>query len=110
MPLLEAVGMTPTDKNFTVATAFMRNEQATTYRWVLEQIKHLYVSSAMSIGSESILNDGEPIVIIIDRESRLMPVIEDVFSKSYHILSKLKKNWLKTKRSQLNSPMAPVTN
>ncbi|KAI5659878.1 hypothetical protein M9H77_28671 [Catharanthus roseus] len=32
MPLLEAVGMTPTGKNFTVATAFMCNEQATTYR------------------------------------------------------------------------------
>ncbi|KAI5658899.1 hypothetical protein M9H77_27692 [Catharanthus roseus] len=27
MPLLEAVGMTPTGKNFTVATAFMCNEQ-----------------------------------------------------------------------------------
>ncbi|KAI5678620.1 hypothetical protein M9H77_09570 [Catharanthus roseus] len=33
MPLLEVVGMTPTGKNFTVASAFMRNEQATTYRW-----------------------------------------------------------------------------
>ncbi|KAI5659456.1 hypothetical protein M9H77_28249 [Catharanthus roseus] len=31
--LLEAIGMTPTGKNFTVATAFMRNEYATTYRW-----------------------------------------------------------------------------
>ncbi|KAI5654980.1 hypothetical protein M9H77_32167 [Catharanthus roseus] len=41
MPLLECVGMTPTGKNFTVATAFMFNEQATTYRWVLQQIKHL---------------------------------------------------------------------
>ncbi|KAI5664572.1 hypothetical protein M9H77_23895 [Catharanthus roseus] len=35
MPLLECVGMTPTGKNFTVATAFMCNEQATTYRWGL---------------------------------------------------------------------------
>ncbi|KAI5654838.1 hypothetical protein M9H77_32025 [Catharanthus roseus] len=32
MPLLEVIGMTPTSKNFTVATAFMQNEQATTYR------------------------------------------------------------------------------
>ncbi|KAI5656957.1 hypothetical protein M9H77_25750 [Catharanthus roseus] len=39
MPLLEAVGMTPTGKNFTVATAFMCNEQAMTLRWVLQQIK-----------------------------------------------------------------------
>ncbi|KAI5681573.1 hypothetical protein M9H77_02801 [Catharanthus roseus] len=48
MPLLEVVGMTPTGKNFTVASAFMRNEQATTYRWALQQIKYLYFSNTMS--------------------------------------------------------------
>ncbi|KAI5648163.1 hypothetical protein M9H77_34168 [Catharanthus roseus] len=32
IPLLEAIGMTLTGKNFTVATTFMCNEQATTYR------------------------------------------------------------------------------
>ncbi|KAI5659539.1 hypothetical protein M9H77_28332 [Catharanthus roseus] len=32
MPLLEVVRMIPTGKNFTAATAFMRNEQATIYR------------------------------------------------------------------------------
>ncbi|KAI5682472.1 hypothetical protein M9H77_03700 [Catharanthus roseus] len=47
MPLLEAVGMTLIGKNFTVAATFMFNEQATTYRWVLQQIKHLYFTSAM---------------------------------------------------------------
>ncbi|KAI5676071.1 hypothetical protein M9H77_07021 [Catharanthus roseus] len=36
MPLLEVVGMTSTGKNFTVAIAFMRNKQATIYRWVLQ--------------------------------------------------------------------------
>ncbi|KAI5664906.1 hypothetical protein M9H77_24229 [Catharanthus roseus] len=36
MLLLEAVGMTSTGKNFTVATTFMCNEQATTYRWFLQ--------------------------------------------------------------------------
>ncbi|KAI5663079.1 hypothetical protein M9H77_22402 [Catharanthus roseus] len=66
--------MTPNSKNFTVATAFMRNEQGTTYIWVLEQIKHLYVSSVMSTGKEAIVNDGEPIVIIIDRESGLIVI------------------------------------
>ncbi|KAI5657789.1 hypothetical protein M9H77_26582 [Catharanthus roseus] len=54
--------MTPIGKNFTVATAFMCNEQATTYRWVLQQIKHLYVTSAISNGHGSILNEGEPLV------------------------------------------------
>ncbi|KAI5680698.1 hypothetical protein M9H77_01925 [Catharanthus roseus] len=52
MPLLEAVGMTPTSKNFTIAIAFMLNEQATTYRWIFQHIKHLYFSSAVSIGNE----------------------------------------------------------
>ncbi|KAI5658996.1 hypothetical protein M9H77_27789 [Catharanthus roseus] len=62
MPLLECVGMTPTGKNFTVTTAFMCNEQATTYRWVLQQIKHLYFTSAMSNGQGSVINEGEPLV------------------------------------------------
>ncbi|KAI5670863.1 hypothetical protein M9H77_11227 [Catharanthus roseus] len=61
MPLLECVGMTPTEKNFTVATAFMCNEQATTYRWILQQIKHLYFPSAMSNGQGSVINEGEPL-------------------------------------------------
>ncbi|KAI5675857.1 hypothetical protein M9H77_06807 [Catharanthus roseus] len=97
MPLLEAIGLTPTGKKFTVATAFICNEQATTYRWVLQQIKHLYFSLAMSTGNELVVNDGESLVIITDRESGLMPMIEDVFSKSYHML-------------HLGSLMAPGTN
>ncbi|KAI5658947.1 hypothetical protein M9H77_27740 [Catharanthus roseus] len=109
MPLLEAVEMTPTNKNFSVATAFMRNEQGTTYIWVLKQIKHLYVSSTMSTSNKSIINDGEPIVTITDRESRLIPVIEDVFSKSYHMLCRrhIDQNM---KIWQLSSSMAPGTN
>ncbi|KAI5668488.1 hypothetical protein M9H77_18341 [Catharanthus roseus] len=55
MPLLEAVGMTPTGKNFTVATAFICNEQTTTYRWILQQIKHLYVTSAIRHIDQNVL-------------------------------------------------------
>ncbi|KAI5648144.1 hypothetical protein M9H77_34149 [Catharanthus roseus] len=73
MPLLEAVWMPPIGKNFTVATTFICNEQAMTYRWVLQQIKHLYITSAMSNGRGSILNEGEPLEILTDRESGLMP-------------------------------------
>ncbi|KAI5667089.1 hypothetical protein M9H77_16942 [Catharanthus roseus] len=43
IPLSETAGMSPTGKNFTVATAFMCNEQDTTYRWILQQIKHIYL-------------------------------------------------------------------
>ncbi|KAI5650614.1 hypothetical protein M9H77_36619 [Catharanthus roseus] len=63
MPLLEAVGMTPTGKNFIMATVFMCDEQVVTYRWVLQQIKHLYFTSAMSNGQGSIINQGEPLVL-----------------------------------------------
>ncbi|KAI5675706.1 hypothetical protein M9H77_06656 [Catharanthus roseus] len=59
MPLLEALEMTSTGKNFTVATAFMNG---------------------------SILNDGEPIVIITERKSGLMAVIDDVFKNAYHMV------------------------
>ncbi|KAI5669377.1 hypothetical protein M9H77_19230 [Catharanthus roseus] len=55
MPLLECVGMTPTGKNFTVATTFICNEQATTYRWVLQQIKHLYFASAIRHIDQNVL-------------------------------------------------------
>ncbi|KAI5683510.1 hypothetical protein M9H77_04738 [Catharanthus roseus] len=72
MPLLECVGMTLTGKNFAVATAFMCNEQATTYICFLQQIKHLYFTSAMSNGQGSVINEGEPLVILTDRESGLM--------------------------------------
>ncbi|KAI5649827.1 hypothetical protein M9H77_35832 [Catharanthus roseus] len=61
IPLLECVGMTPIGKNFTVPTAFMCNEQTTAYRWVLQQIKYLYFTSAMSNGQGSVINEGEPL-------------------------------------------------
>ncbi|KAI5670645.1 hypothetical protein M9H77_11009 [Catharanthus roseus] len=48
--LLEVVGMILTGKNFTVATAFMRNEQ----------IKHIYFSNAMSTENQQDVNDHEP--------------------------------------------------
>ncbi|KAI5675375.1 hypothetical protein M9H77_06325 [Catharanthus roseus] len=58
--LLEVVGMTPNGKNFSVASAFMQNEQATTYRWVLKQIKHLYFSNAMSTKNQEDVCHHEP--------------------------------------------------
>ncbi|KAI5683544.1 hypothetical protein M9H77_04772 [Catharanthus roseus] len=73
IPLLEVVRMTSTSKNFTVATTFMRIEQAMTYRWVLQQIKHLYFSNAMSTENEQDVNTHEPKLIITDRERGLIP-------------------------------------
>ncbi|KAI5649110.1 hypothetical protein M9H77_35115 [Catharanthus roseus] len=107
MPLLEAVGMTLIGKNF---SGILYNEQATTYKWVLQQIKHLNVTSAMSNGHGSILNEGEPLVLLTDRESELIPVIDDKFTaKSNAILKNisnkfshlaLKKIWLEIKKAR----------
>ncbi|KAI5682932.1 hypothetical protein M9H77_04160 [Catharanthus roseus] len=36
--------------------------------------------------NDSAINEGEPIVVLTDRESGLMPVIDEVFSNSYHML------------------------
>ncbi|KAI5673255.1 hypothetical protein M9H77_13619 [Catharanthus roseus] len=87
MPLLEAVEMTPTGKNFTVATAFMCNEQATIYRWVLQQIKHLYFTFAMSNGQGSIINEGEPLKIM-DELKKAREMVEEPGSNCLHYLRK----------------------
>ncbi|KAI5657659.1 hypothetical protein M9H77_26452 [Catharanthus roseus] len=57
---LKQTRMTPTGKNFTVAIAFIRNEQAMTYRWVLQQIKHLYFSNTMSTENQEDVCVHEP--------------------------------------------------
>ncbi|KAI5658357.1 hypothetical protein M9H77_27150 [Catharanthus roseus] len=80
----------PTGKNFTVATAFMCNEHATTYRWALQQIKHLYVSSAMSTGNVSILNDEK-------YEVKSNPILKNVSNYINHMA--LKKIWLEIKKA-----------
>ncbi|KAI5649553.1 hypothetical protein M9H77_35558 [Catharanthus roseus] len=49
-------------------------------------IKHLYFSNAMSTKNQQHVNDHELKVIITNRESGLMPVIDDVFSTAYHML------------------------
>ncbi|KAI5675543.1 hypothetical protein M9H77_06493 [Catharanthus roseus] len=50
MPLLEAVGITPTGKNYTVATAFMCNEQTTAYKWTTNRAesKHSMLKLCLS--------------------------------------------------------------
>ncbi|KAI5672900.1 hypothetical protein M9H77_13264 [Catharanthus roseus] len=113
MLLLEVVGLTPTGKNFTVATAFMqtfmRNEQATTYRWVLQQIKHLYFSSAMSTENQQDLNAHEPKSIANIKSSlenswtkekfnaKNNPILRNISNKINHLA--LKKIWIEIKRA-----------
>ncbi|KAI5658749.1 hypothetical protein M9H77_27542 [Catharanthus roseus] len=112
---IRSCGMTPTGKNFIVATAFMCNEQATTYRWVLQQIKYLYFISAMSNGQDSIINEGEPLgldilsVVFWGRDSE--PCYERAFcvetmaiNMSRHLALKKIMNELKKAREMVEEP------
>ncbi|KAI5676063.1 hypothetical protein M9H77_07013 [Catharanthus roseus] len=96
MSVFEAVGMTPTGKNFT----------ATTYRWVLQQIKHLHVISAMSNGHNSIVNEGQIAEIKYSLEiSKLKEkfaansnaILKNISIKINHLA--LKKIWLEIKKA-----------
>ncbi|KAI5672835.1 hypothetical protein M9H77_13199 [Catharanthus roseus] len=73
-------------KIYNVVAKFKNNRMQT--QWILQKIKHLYFSSVVSTRKEQDGGPHEPCVIIIDRESGLMSVIEDVFSTAYHILCK----------------------
>ncbi|KAI5668844.1 hypothetical protein M9H77_18697 [Catharanthus roseus] len=64
MPLLETIEMTPTGKNFTVATAFMRNEQATTYIWTTNQVESEH--SVMKLWLSTYHGDLDTVFLNID--------------------------------------------
>ncbi|KAI5665081.1 hypothetical protein M9H77_24404 [Catharanthus roseus] len=79
--LVVQLGMTPTGKNFTVEITFMCNEQAMTYRWVLQQIKHLYVTSAMA-------NSHLALKTIWMEIKKARGMVEDPGSKCWYYLRK----------------------
>ncbi|KAK9698472.1 hypothetical protein RND81_08G106700 [Saponaria officinalis] len=65
--LVEMIGMTPTNQNFTIAYAIMEGENKEDYVWILEKLRTL-------------LPDGvSPNVIVTDRELGLMDAIPLVF-------------------------------
>ncbi|KAK9674405.1 hypothetical protein RND81_12G230300 [Saponaria officinalis] len=73
-PLVEMIGMTPTNQNFTIAYAIMDRERKEDYVWMLEKLRTL-------------LPNGEsPNVIVTDREMSLMDAIPLVFPRSRNIL------------------------
>ncbi|KAI5668156.1 hypothetical protein M9H77_18009 [Catharanthus roseus] len=96
MPLLEAVGMTLTSKNFTVATAFMHNEQV----WISE-VLHFGVETTNRAESEhSVLKlwlsmcHGDLEIVFLNIDS----VIESQISNNISHLV-IKKIWLEIKRA-----------
>ncbi|KAK9748348.1 hypothetical protein RND81_02G051500 [Saponaria officinalis] len=73
-PLVDIIGMTPTNQNFTIAYAIMEGESKEDYVWMLEKLRTL-------------LPDGvSPNVIVTDRELGLMDAIPLVFPCSRNLL------------------------
>ncbi|KAI5666007.1 hypothetical protein M9H77_15860 [Catharanthus roseus] len=107
--LLEVVGMTPTGKNFTVATAFMCNEQGTTYRWVLEQIKHLmfyrYINKNVLAKLSEMVKDEEVATRVWTSEVLHFGVETTNHTESEHSVLKL---WLSTCRGNLDTVLLNI--
>ena len=74
MPLLEIVGVTPTDMTFSVASVYLMKEKTDNYTWALNILR-----SVMDV-------HFLPSVIVTDRELALMNAIEIVFPTTTHLL------------------------
>ncbi|KAK9689009.1 hypothetical protein RND81_09G027800 [Saponaria officinalis] len=73
-PLVEMIGMTPTNQNFNIAYAIMEGESKEDYVWMLEKLRTL------------LPNGVSPNVIVTDRELSLMDAIPLVFPCSRNLL------------------------
>ena len=74
MPLLEIVGVTPTEMTFSVATVYLMKEKTDNYTWALNILR-----SVMDV-------KFLPSVIVTDRELALMNAIGTVFPTARHLL------------------------
>ncbi|KAI5666826.1 hypothetical protein M9H77_16679 [Catharanthus roseus] len=87
MPLLECVGMTPTREDFTVATAFMCNEQATIYRWGLDLSSVAFWGRDNEQGRELTFR-VEAVAINILKEkydAKSNPIVKNLSNKISHL-------------------------
>jgi len=84
MPLLHAAGVALTGEAFSIAFAFMSQENAIQYQWVAAQFK------------EFMLGDREPDVIITDNEDALLTALDSIYPRVPRILCRwhIKKNVL----------------
>ncbi|XP_050207574.1 uncharacterized protein LOC126656996 [Mercurialis annua] len=74
MPFFEIIGMTPSNKNFLIAYAIMKDETEGSYRWVLERLRFL-------IGDLL-----QPTCIFTDRELGLLKPVKEIFPYTPHLL------------------------
>ena len=74
MPLLHVAGVAPTGEAFSIAFAFMSQENAIQYQWVVAQFK------------DFVLGDQEPDIIITDNEDALLAALNSVYPHVPRIL------------------------
>jgi len=77
MPFVQIVGVTSTNKTFSIAFAFMQNEKTVSYTWVLNCLK-LTLDMCM-----------HPRVILTDRELALMNACKEVFPNAAQLLCRV---------------------
>ncbi|XP_021747181.1 uncharacterized protein LOC110713021 [Chenopodium quinoa] len=68
------VGMTPTNQNFLIGYAVMKDETVASYRWVLEKLRN-YIGPSV-----------QPSAIVSDCEGGLFAPIAELFPESSHLL------------------------
>ncbi|XP_076937279.1 protein FAR1-RELATED SEQUENCE 5-like [Bidens hawaiensis] len=97
MPFVQIVGVTSTNKTFSIAFAFMQNEKIESYTWVLNCLK-LTLDKCM-----------HPRVILTDRELALVNACKEVFPNAtqllcrWHISRNIFKNCRQSIRSKFSS-------
>lgn len=85
MSLLEAIEITPTNKNFTVATISCRISKLQQIDGWMSRL-NTYVSIIRARVNEQDTILQKSVVIRMHRKSCLMPVLGEVFNRSYHML------------------------
>ncbi|KAH1264608.1 Protein FAR1-RELATED SEQUENCE 5 [Glycine max] len=75
LPLLDIVGVTPTEMTFSAGFAYLEGERVNNLVWALKRFQGLFLR-----------NDRLPVVIVTDRDLALMNVVKVVFPECKNLL------------------------
>ena len=73
LSVIQLIGVTPVQKNFTIGFALVENEKAETYIWLLNQLR-------------SLLGERQPTTFVTDKERGLAVALRTVFPEMPHLL------------------------
>ncbi|KAH1256459.1 Protein FAR1-RELATED SEQUENCE 5 [Glycine max] len=92
IPLLDIVGVTPTEMTFSAGFAYLEGERVNNLVWALERFRGLFLR-----------NDHLPVVIVIDRDLALMNVVKVMFPNYTNLLCRVESAHWSLKRILQNS-------